>query len=101
MISNFYPVKKPHKNFRVEQLEALPSIWRGFLLPCLKNTFMDIEIRHTEAQEGSIEHYKHYVNEYHRLQEMVITTPIKYRHELEHNIDGLKITLDSYEDLSY
>jgi len=48
---------------------------------------MDIDIRETSAEPGSVEYYDHWFSENDRLQEMVINVPISKRSELTHNIE--------------
>jgi len=61
---------------------------------------MGIEINHTQAPSGSIEHYKHYRTEWERLNALLSTTPIKDRSELAYELDGITMILEEYEDLS-
>jgi len=61
---------------------------------------MALEIIHTDAPVGSIEHYKHYRCELARLNNLLSTTSIKDRSELAFLIDGVALILDEYEDLS-
>lgn len=48
---------------------------------------MDIDIRETSAEPGSVEYYDHWFSENDRLQEMVINVPTSSRSELAHNLE--------------
>jgi len=61
---------------------------------------MVIEINHTEAAVGSMEHYNHYCAEWERLNDLLSNTPIKDRSELAYQLDGVTMILEDYEDLT-
>ena len=60
---------------------------------------MDFEMNTASAPMGSIEHYRHYMEEFHSLHALVIKTLIKDRSELAFLLDGVKMVLGEYEDL--
>jgi len=53
---------------------------------------------HTGFKEGTIEHYKHYKNEYKRIKELADNATGELANALYFELDGIRIILDSYEE---